>query len=102
MTTPALSGSMPAPHQPTAAPERGRITKIRRSANRHTAAMVGEGQAVHSVAMRDRTYRWSLAVADMVAAGLAIVLAAGVVGHQLQWATLLALPMVVIACKVQG
>src|SRR4051812_34471951 len=102
MTTNALSGSLPAPHSQTAAPERKRITRIRPSASRPVTAAVGEGQAVHSVAVRDRMYRWSLAVADIVAAGLAIILAAGIVGNQLQWATLLALPLVVVAGKIQG
>jgi len=55
------------------------------------------------VARREQHYRRLLALADVLAASLALLLCAQLAGrHQLPWASLLTLPLVVLTSKVMG
>jgi exopolysaccharide biosynthesis polyprenyl glycosylphosphotransferase len=59
--------------------------------------------AQRALLRRERTYRWSLALADALATALSLALAMSVVGDdRLQPGVLLLLPAVVLAGKVQG
>ena len=68
------------------------------------AYAIRAGTRSRSTLRRQAAYRRSLAVADMVAAGLALVLSLGALSTDanLHLATLLALPLVVLAGKIQG
>jgi exopolysaccharide biosynthesis polyprenyl glycosylphosphotransferase len=64
---------------------------------------IHEKTALHEVARRDRVFRRSLAVADIVAAALALGLCAIAFGDlDLEAQAVLALPLVVVAGKLQG
>ncbi len=64
---------------------------------------IREGRRSRSILRRQAAYRRSLAVADMAAAGLALMVSVGGLSPQddLHLATLLALPLVVVAGKIQ-
>jgi exopolysaccharide biosynthesis polyprenyl glycosylphosphotransferase len=64
---------------------------------------IREGQRSRSTLRRQAAYRRSLAVADMVAAGLALLVSVGALSphDDLHLATLVALPLVVLAGKIQ-
>ena len=68
-----------------------------------TARPIREGARSDSTLRRQAAYRRSLAVADMVAAGLALMVSLGALSPQdsLHPTTLLALPLVVFAGKLQ-
>ena len=67
-------------------------------------AAITEAPSRSSVAVRDRLYRRTLGAADLIAAGLAMVLAVVVLGagDQLKLASLAALPLVVLIHKMAG
>ncbi len=59
--------------------------------------------AAREVESRDRLYRRALAYADVLSAGLALIVCTSVLGNDdLRTTTLLALPLIVAAGKVQG
>ncbi len=64
---------------------------------------IREGRRSHSTLRRQAIYRRSLALADMIAAGLALALCVGAMSpdDSLHLVTLLALPLVVVAGKLQ-
>src|SRR5262249_26062475 len=64
---------------------------------------IEERHPLEEVARRDAIFRRSLAVADMVAAALAVLLCVEVLGDdRLRALTLLSLPLVCVVGKVQG
>ena len=68
-----------------------------------SARPIREGTRSPSTLRRQAAYRRSLAIADMVAAGLALLVSVGALSpdDDLHLATLLALPLVVLAGKIQ-
>jgi len=64
---------------------------------------IREGIGQRAVLRREAVFRRSLAVADVVAAAVALVVCASVLGDDgLRWVALLALPLVVMAGKAYG
>ncbi len=62
-----------------------------------------EGDVARVVATRERNYRYALAIADMAAVSVSIMLAIGVIGgHGLRASYLVALPLTVVVAKVLG
>jgi exopolysaccharide biosynthesis polyprenyl glycosylphosphotransferase len=81
-----------------------RVPRVRRTGDRMGDAAITEAPSRGTVATRDRLYRRTLGFVDLVAAGLAIVLAVAVLGDgdQLKLASLAALPLVVLIHKIAG
>ncbi len=70
---------------------------------RPVGAPITEGESRRDIARRDAMFRRSLALADFGAAALALVMCVSVAGDdRLRWAALLALPLVVLASKLNG
>jgi len=70
---------------------------------RGAGAPITEGESQRDIARRDAAFRRSLAGADLAAAAFALVLCVNVAGDdQMRWAALLALPLVVVASKLNG
>ena len=65
-------------------------------------APVSDGAVRHAIHGRDAFFRRSLVGADLTAAAVAYLLAAGLVGDGARWPALLALPLVVMLCKLAG
>ena len=64
---------------------------------------IAEGEGRKVVKDRDALYRRMLAMADVLAAGLALVVAVGLIGHdRLELAGLAVLPIVVVLSKIIG
>jgi exopolysaccharide biosynthesis polyprenyl glycosylphosphotransferase len=75
----------------------------RRSWRRAVQLPIREGVSVRGVRVREAVFRRSLAVADVVAAALALVVCVDVVGDDgLRPVALLALPLIVVAGKAHG
>jgi exopolysaccharide biosynthesis polyprenyl glycosylphosphotransferase len=75
----------------------------RRAPKQRAGARLREGGPRSEVARRDATFRIALIAADLLAAGLVLVLCIGVVGDTaLRPLALLALPLVLIAGKAQN
>ena len=70
---------------------------------RATNRALEEGDAARVVATRERNYRHALAIADMAAVSVSVLLAIGVIGgHGLRAGYLVALPLTVVVAKVLG
>ena len=70
---------------------------------RGAGAPITEGESQRDIARRDATFRHTLALADFFAAGFALVLCVSVASDdRLRWTALLALPLVVVASKLNG
>jgi exopolysaccharide biosynthesis polyprenyl glycosylphosphotransferase len=64
---------------------------------------IHEHEATDAVAFRDRRYKLSLVVADMMSALVALLLCAQVLGNShVRPSVLLGLPLVIVACKLSG
>ena len=76
---------------------------LRRSLRRALERPITEGDTDRQVRIREAVFRRGLAVADLIAASVALLLCVNVFGHDaLQWETLLALPLIIIAGKAHG
>jgi exopolysaccharide biosynthesis polyprenyl glycosylphosphotransferase len=101
---------LPAQQAPEKAPARRRaaprVRPLRRPAPPLPAAAtepIRERHATGAVAARDRRYRYSLMIADLVSATMALLLCTVVLGDTTpSWAIVLGLPLVVLASKLQG
>ncbi|MEA2186001.1 MAG: hypothetical protein QOK16_1012 [Solirubrobacteraceae bacterium] len=97
---------MPAEAPTTRVADRSTLTRSsfgRRSWRRAVRLPVGEGVGVGSVRVREVVFRRSLAVADVGAAALALVVCVDVLGDDgLRPLAVLALPLVVVAGKAHG
>jgi len=97
---------MPADARTTTAGERSRLTRSafgRGSWPRAVRLPIREGVCVRGVRVREAVFRRSLAVADVVAAAVALVFCVDVLGDDgLRPVALLALPLIVVAGKAHG
>ena len=85
-------------------PARRRARWFGLSANRRAAEWaIAEGETHPEVALREAIFRRCLAVADVIAAAVALMLCISILGDDgLRTLTLLALPLVVVAGKLKG
>jgi lipopolysaccharide/colanic/teichoic acid biosynthesis glycosyltransferase len=88
-------------HVATAAGTRAPI--LRRSLRRAVERPITEGASDREIRLREAIFRRGLAVADVLAASVALLVCVNVVGHDvLHWEALLALPLIVVAGKAHG
>ncbi|HEV2776921.1 MAG TPA: sugar transferase [Solirubrobacteraceae bacterium] len=107
MSTESESGSAdPRPRRETpvfrvgASPWARRLGRVTR---RQVERPISEAKSRRGIARRDAVFRRCLAVADVAAAGAALLLCIGVLGDdRLHLVTLFALPLVVVAGKISG
>ena len=83
--------------------ERARAPFQRRSLRRVPERPITEGASDRQVRTREAVFRRTLAIADLLAAGFALVMCVEVFGHdRLQLTSLLALPLIIVAGKAHG
>jgi exopolysaccharide biosynthesis polyprenyl glycosylphosphotransferase len=83
--------------------ESSRTPLLRRSLRRAVERPIREGQSDRTIRFREAVFRRGLAVADVVAAGVALLVCTNVLSEDhLQPIALLALPLVVVAGKAHG
>ena len=91
------------PDERAATAETTRSPVLRRSLRRAVEHPITEGASDHQVRVREAVFRRGLAVADVIAAGLALFACVNVFGHDsLKLQALLALPLIVVAGKAHG
>ncbi len=89
--------------QQTAPAERSRAPFPRRSPRRGPERPITEGASDRQVRTREAVFRRALAIADLLAAGFALVMCVEVFGSDsLQLTSLLALPLIIVAGKAHG
>jgi exopolysaccharide biosynthesis polyprenyl glycosylphosphotransferase len=78
--------------------------KVERRAMPRAVGALSEAPSRAPVAIRDRSYRWLLALADGLAALLALFIAVAVIGDEdrLRPAAVLVVPIVIVASKLMG
>ncbi len=83
--------------------ESARTPLLRRSLRRAVERPIREGASDHAIRLREAVFRRGLAVADVLAAGLALFVCTNLLSEdRLQGIALLALPLVVVAGKAHG
>jgi len=91
------------PEERSALAERTRAPILRLSLRRAVERPITEGASDRDIRLREAIFRRGLAVADVLAAGLALLACVNVFGHDtLNPIALLALPLIVIAGKAHG
>ena len=91
------------PEERTATADVARSPVLRRSLRRAIERPITEGHGDRAIRTREAVFRRSLAVADLLAASIALLLCVNVFGHDaLRWQALLALPLIIIAGKAHG
>lgn len=91
----------PAEHAATAQVARSPV--LRRSLRRAVERPITEGESDRQVRNREAVFRRGLALADVIAATVALLLCVNVFGHDaVHWQALLALPLVLVAGKAHG
>ena len=95
------------PRRPAGAPASitGRMARWfgRTAARRAAERPIAEGKSHPEVARRDAIYRRCLAIADVIAAAVALVSCVSILGDDgFRWMTALALPLVIVAGQAQG
>ena len=91
------------PEERAATADHARAPILRRSLRRAVERPITEGASDHEIRLREAIFRRGLAVADVVAAGVALLACVNVFGHDtLNPIALLALPLIVIAGKAHG
>ena len=100
---------MPGVIETTAPPPRAAASPPTPTPRARVRVLPGGGTAPHealpvgAVVHRDRWYRWTLVLADLISATVALLLCATILGDdQLSPALVLGLPLVVLASKLQG